>query len=126
MKDKDVYKLLIRIPAGKIATYGDIAKALGHPLAARTVGNILNKNPNPIVVPCHRIICSNGNLGGYAYGSALKRELLEKEGIRFYNGIVKDFGRVVFKKSENNMTVNESLIALQGHAGEPRIAPDLH
>jgi methylated-DNA-[protein]-cysteine S-methyltransferase len=88
MKDKDVYKVLIRISAGKIATYGDIAKALGNPLAARTVGNILNKNPNPIVVPCHRIICSNnGKLGGYAYGSALKRELLEKEGIRFTTGL---------------------------------------
>ena len=109
MKDKDVYKLRMGIPAGKIATYGDIAKALGHPFSARTVGNILNKNPNPIVVPCHRIVCSNGKLGGYAYGSAVKRKQLENEGIKFQNDAVKDFGicRIVFKKSENNTNANE-------------------
>lgn len=102
MKDKDVYKLLMEIPAGKIATYGDIAKALGHPFAARAVGNILNKNPNPIVVPCHRIICSNGKMGGYAYGSIAKRKLLEKEGIKFQNGSVKDFAtcRIALKKAK--------------------------
>jgi methylated-DNA-[protein]-cysteine S-methyltransferase len=102
MKDKDVYKLLMEIPAGKIATYGDIAKALGHPFAARAVGNILNKNPNPIIVPCHRIICSNGKMGGYAYGSIAKRKLLEKEGIKFQNGSVKDFAtcRIALKKAK--------------------------
>jgi methylated-DNA-[protein]-cysteine S-methyltransferase len=70
----------------------DIANALGHLLAARTVSNILNKNPNSVVVPCYRIICSNGKLGRYAYGSAVKGELLEKEGVRFQKAIVKDFG----------------------------------
>jgi methylated-DNA-[protein]-cysteine S-methyltransferase len=79
----EVYNILLKIPAGKVSTYGDIAKALGHPKAARLVGQILHDNPNPVVVPCHRVIHSDGRLGGYAYGSERKRELLENEGIRF-------------------------------------------
>src|SRR5829696_4466470 len=106
-KDKDVYKLLMEIPAGKIATYGDIAKALGHPFAARAVGNILNKNPNPIVVPCHRIICSNGKMGGYAYGSVAKRrnKISKRDCKRFC------YMQNSFKKGKM-MRVNEFLIVL--------------
>jgi methylated-DNA-[protein]-cysteine S-methyltransferase len=79
IKDSDIYKLLIKIPAGKVSTYGDLAKALGNPSASRETGRLLGKNPNPIVVPCHRVVMSDGKLGGYAYGSTRKRELLEKE-----------------------------------------------
>jgi methylated-DNA-[protein]-cysteine S-methyltransferase len=79
----EVYKMLLKIPAGKVSTYGDIAKALGYPKAARLIGRILHENPNPVVIPCHRIVHSNGDLGGYAYGSTKKRKLLEKEGIKF-------------------------------------------
>jgi methylated-DNA-[protein]-cysteine S-methyltransferase len=91
IKDSDVYDLLLKIPAGKVSTYGDLAKALGNTLASREIGRILGRNPNPIKVPCHRIVMSDGKLGGYAYGSDRKRELLEKEGISFDNGIVSDF-----------------------------------
>jgi methylated-DNA-[protein]-cysteine S-methyltransferase len=94
IKDSDVYDLLLKIPAGKVSTYGDLAKSLGKPLASRTIGRILGKNPNPIKVPCHRIVMSNGKVGGYAYGNDRKKELLEKEGISFANGIVKDFNNV--------------------------------
>lgn len=94
IKDSDVYNLLLRIPAGKVSTYGDLAKSLGNPLASRTIGTILGKNPNPIEVPCHRIVMSNGKLGGYSYGNDRKKELLEREGISFANGIVKDFNKV--------------------------------
>jgi methylated-DNA-[protein]-cysteine S-methyltransferase len=83
----EVYNLLLKIPAGKVSTYGDIAKALGYPKAARLVGQILHANPNPVIVPCHRVIHSDGRLGGYAYGSERKRELLENEGIRFREGL---------------------------------------
>jgi methylated-DNA-[protein]-cysteine S-methyltransferase len=82
----EVYKMLLKIPAGKVSTYGDIAKALGHPKAARLIGRILHDNPNPVDIPCHRIVHSNGKLGGYAYGSAKKRKLLEEEGIKFSDG----------------------------------------
>ncbi len=94
IKDRDVYDLLLKIPAGKVSTYGDLAKALGNPLASREIGRILGKNPNPIKVPCHRIVMSDGKVGGYAQGSNRKRELLEKEGIAFENGIVSEFKNV--------------------------------
>jgi methylated-DNA-[protein]-cysteine S-methyltransferase len=86
IKNKDVYDLLLQIPVGKVSTYGDLAKALGNPSASRIIGRILGKNPNPIKVPCHRIVMSDGKLGGYMYGISKKRELLENEGISFING----------------------------------------
>jgi methylated-DNA-[protein]-cysteine S-methyltransferase len=91
IKDKDVYDLLLKIPAGKVTTYGDLAKALGNPLASREIGRILGMNPNLVKVPCHRVVMSNGKVGGYISGSNRKRELLEKEGISFTNGSVSDF-----------------------------------
>lgn len=92
---QSVYDLLLHIPPGQVSTYGDIARALGHPNASRAVGRILGKNPNPIVVPCHRVVMSNGKLGGYANGAEKKRELLEKEGVIFSNGsFVANFEKV--------------------------------
>ena len=88
---RDVYEMLMRVPEGKITTYGDLAKALGHPKASRLIGRILNKNPNPIAVPCHRVVKSNGNIGGYAFGNGRKKELLKKEGLRFKGDYVYDF-----------------------------------
>jgi methylated-DNA-[protein]-cysteine S-methyltransferase len=89
--DQDVYFLLSKIPPGKVSTYGDIAKALGHPKAARAIGRIIANNPNPISIPCHRVVKSNGEIGGFAYGEQRKREILEKEGIKFQNRIVENF-----------------------------------
>lgn len=94
IKNEDVYDLLRKIPAGNVTTYGDLAKALGNPSASRIIGSIIGKNPNPIQVPCHRVVMSDGKLGGYAYGTAKKKELLEKEGLSFINGIVSDFKKV--------------------------------
>jgi len=89
--DQDVYVFLSKIPPGKVSTYGDIAKALGHPKAARAIGRIIANNPNPISIPCHRVVKSNGEIGGFAYGEQRKREILEKEGIKFQNRIVEKF-----------------------------------
>lgn len=94
IKDEDVYDLLRKIPPGKVSTYGDLAKALGNPSASRVIGSILAKNPNPIKVPCHRVVMSDGKVGGYAYGTARKKELLEKEGVFFTNGIINEFKNV--------------------------------
>jgi methylated-DNA-[protein]-cysteine S-methyltransferase len=94
IKNSDVYDLLLKIPVGNVTTYGDLARALGNPLASREIGRILGKNPNPIKVPCHRVVMSDGKVGGYAHGSDRKRELLEKEGITFTNEIVNDFKKV--------------------------------
>jgi methylated-DNA-[protein]-cysteine S-methyltransferase len=91
LRASDVYDVLVRIPEGKVTTYGDIAKILGRPRASRAVGRILNSNPNPIVVPCHRVVMSSGDIGGYAFGKARKKELLKKEGLRFAGDNMHDF-----------------------------------
>jgi len=75
-----VYKVVSKIPKGKVMTYKQVAAAAGNPKAARAVGNILNKNPNPVKVPCHRVIRSDGDIGGYAFGKKKKANLLKKEG----------------------------------------------
>jgi methylated-DNA-[protein]-cysteine S-methyltransferase len=100
IKDRDVYDLLQRVPAGKVSTYGDLAKALGNPLASRQVGRILGRNPNPIKVPCHRVVMSDGKVGGYFYGSERKKELLEKEGISFTDESVNNFMEIRIQKDE--------------------------
>ena len=69
-----------RIPYGQVATYGEIADAIGHPKAARATGNALGANPIPIVVPCHRVVRAGGKLGHYTGGPERKVRLLEIEG----------------------------------------------
>jgi len=87
--DKLVFEAVSQIPEGRVTTYGEIARALGDIRAARAVGESLKKNPWPVDVPCHRVVLSDGSLGGYAYGGpAKKKELLQKEGITFRNGKV--------------------------------------
>jgi methylated-DNA-[protein]-cysteine S-methyltransferase len=93
VKASHVYDIVAQIPEGKVTTYGDIAKALGHPGASRVIGRILNKNPNPILTPCHRVIKSNGNIGGYAFGKTRKKELLKKEGLRFIGDSTAEFAK---------------------------------
>lgn len=90
------YELLKRVPAGQITTY----KALGIALnsrAWRAVGSAMAQNPHPIVVPCHRVINSDGRLGGYAYGLEKKIELLRSEGIPIENQRVVNFEAFLFQ-----------------------------
>lgn len=77
---KKVYNVVSRIPRGKIMTYKEVAISIGNPRASRAVGNALNKNPFAPKVPCHRVVRSNGQVGGFAWGSKKKIELLKKEG----------------------------------------------
>jgi len=74
-----VWAELVRIPYGETASYGEIARRIGHPGAARAVGRANARNPIAIVVPCHRVIGSDGSLTGYAGGLDLKRALLALE-----------------------------------------------
>lgn len=74
-----VLRVLQNIPYGETRTYGQIADAVARPGSARAVGNALNRNPLPIILPCHRVIRADGTTGGYAGGSAMKRFLLESE-----------------------------------------------
>jgi AraC family transcriptional regulator of adaptative response/methylated-DNA-[protein]-cysteine methyltransferase len=74
-----VWEALRRIPAGETRSYGQVAAAVGAPGAARAVGTACAQNPVPVVVPCHRVVGAHGSLGGYAYGLARKRQLLDAE-----------------------------------------------
>jgi len=95
INSEDVYNMLLTIPKGKVSTYGDLAKALGNPAASRHVGRILGNNPNPIKVPCHRVVMSNGKIGGYAFGTQKKKELLQNEGVIFADEYrVSEFSKV--------------------------------
>ena len=92
-----VWLALKEIPRGRISTYKEIAKYLGRPKAARAVGNGCNRNPNAPYAPCHRVIKSDGRLGGYARGVKKKIKLLEKEGVRVELGKVKDFKEKIYR-----------------------------
>ena len=78
-----VWNFLKKIPKGTVKTYSEVAKAIRKPLAVRAVANAIAKNPYPIQIPCHRVIRSDGSLGGYSGegGVKKKKNLLKKEGI---------------------------------------------
>jgi len=78
--DRKVYRTVAKIPCGKTRTYGWVAVRIGRPRAYRAVGNSLNKNPFTGIVPCHRVIRSDGSIGGFARGVKAKRALLRREG----------------------------------------------
>jgi len=88
-----------RIPAGRVATYGDVAAAAGAPRAARAVGNIMKGCRTP-GVPCHRVIAAGGRLGGYGGSEWMKRSLLAAEGITVTRARIREFDRkrFVFRK----------------------------
>ena len=95
--EKKVYKKLCQVPKGKVTTYGELAKAVGLENGQRVIGRIMNKNPYPGIVPCHRVIKSDGKIGGYAYGEKSKTKMLSREGIKIQNGKIKDFQKNVFR-----------------------------
>ena len=69
--EQRIYKKLLEVPKGQITTYGELAKAVGLKNGQRTIGKIMNKNPCPVIIPCHRVVMSTGKIGGYAYGENL-------------------------------------------------------
>ena len=81
-----VFDALRKIPMGQTRSYGQLARALGAPRAARAVGRACATNPVPIVIPCHRVVRDDGDLGGYRFGVARKRALLDVEGARSTRG----------------------------------------
>jgi methylated-DNA-[protein]-cysteine S-methyltransferase len=81
--DEAVYAKVKEIPRGRVTTYKEVARAIGKERAYRAVGNALNKNPRPIKVPCHRVVKSNLNIGGFSTGIKEKKKLLKKEGVKF-------------------------------------------
>lgn len=83
-----VLRCLRRVPRGKVTTYAQLAQAVGKPRAVRAVGNALHVNPDAPAVPCHRVVRSDGRLGGYANGVRRKLALLRREGVRVHNGTI--------------------------------------
>ena len=93
---EEVLQLTKKIPKGKVTTYKIIARKL-NTKAYRAVGNALNKNNNPITIPCHRIVKSNGEIGGYSKGIHAKINLLKKERIKIENNKIQSFKERLFK-----------------------------
>lgn len=92
-----VLSVVRRIPRGCVATYGDIAAAVGRPRAARAVGTVM-RNCQDLSVPCHRVIAAGGRLGGYGSELELKRSLLRREGLIVSRTGVKNFGEVRWRR----------------------------
>lgn len=77
--EKKVYKVVSKIPIGQVRTYKWVAQKIGHPMASRAVGNALNKNPYPLIIPCHRVVSTSGDIGGFVWGRKIKSKLLDLE-----------------------------------------------
>lgn len=91
-----VYRLAAQIPEGKVVTYGQLAAMLGYPMAARAVGQAMQRTPPYLDIPCHRVVNAAGQMApGYAFGgTGNQREMLEREGVFF-----KENGSIDMKKS---------------------------
>lgn len=89
-----VYKKLLQVPKGRVTTYGELAKAVGLKNGQRAIGKIMNKNPFPVIVPCHRVILSSGKVGGYAWGEKIKTNMLSKEGVQIKKGKILDKNKI--------------------------------
>lgn len=86
------YKVLkTQVPRGSVISYSGLAKLVGSPKAYRAVGSAMNKNPFAPEVPCHRVVKSNGEIGGFAGDVAIKIKRLKKEGIETLNGKIVNF-----------------------------------
>jgi len=95
--EQQVYKKLTQVPQGKITTYGELSKAVGLKNGQRMIGQIMKKNPYPSIIPCHRVVKSDGKVGGYAYGGDVKTNMLRKEGIKIQDGKILDWNKKFHK-----------------------------
>ncbi len=93
---KEVYVATFKIPHGKISTYKRIAEKIGKPRAYRAVAHALHINPLCPIVPCHRVVRSDGRFGGEKNGAAGRRKLVEKEGVSVKDGKVKISDKILF------------------------------
>jgi len=96
MLSTKVYRKLLQVPKGRVTTYGELANAVGLKNGQRAIGMIMKKNPFPVIVPCHRVVKSDGNIGGYVYGESIKSRILASEGIKIHDGKITDFDKAKF------------------------------
>ena len=85
------------MPSGKITTYKELAVSVGLENGQRHIGQIMKKNPFPVIIPCHRVVKSNGDIGGYAFGIDVKKTMLSKEGICIKKDRIENFKNIYFK-----------------------------
>ena len=91
------YEALKKVPRGKVITYGGLAEMIGRPKAHRAVGSAMNKNPFAPKVPCHRVVKSNGDLGGFSIDTKVKIKRLQEEGVMVSNNKIIDFQSILFQ-----------------------------
>ena len=91
-----VYKLCKKVPKGRVTTYKILAERLGTK-AYRAVGTAMRKNPYAPIVPCHRVVNSDGGIGGFSSGVKKKIRMLKKEGVKVKNNKIVDFERVLYR-----------------------------
>ena len=92
-----IYRKLLEVPSGYVTTYGELAKAINLKNGQRVVGQIKKNNPIPVIVPCQRVVKSDGTVGGYAYGSERKKHMLSKEGLEISDDKILDFKKNLFR-----------------------------
>ena len=95
--EKKIYKKLLQVPSGKITTYGELSRAIGLKNGQRVIGRVMKNNPFPVIIPCHRVVKSNREIGGYAFGVDIKRNMLTKEGICIKNDKIENFEKSFFR-----------------------------
>ena len=95
--EEKIYKKLLDVPKGQITTYGELAKAVGLKNGQRVVGRVMNKNPYPVIIPCHRVVMSTGKIGGYAYGEDIKEKMLHDEGIEISKGKIINLENKIYR-----------------------------
>lgn len=93
--EENIYSKLRKVPKGKVTTYGELAKAVNSK-GYRAVGQAMNKNPYAPQVPCHRVIFSDGRIGGFSSGVKKKIVILKKEGVEVKNNKIVDFEKVLY------------------------------
>ena len=77
--EEKIYRKLLEVPSGYVTTYGELAKEINLKNGQRAIGQIMKKNPFPVIIPCHRVVKSDGTVGGYVYGTERKKHMLSSE-----------------------------------------------
>ncbi len=95
----ECYEALKKVPSGKVISYAGLAEMIGRPNAQRAVGSAMNKNPYAPKVPCHRVVKSNGEIGGFADDINVKIKRLHKEGVEVQKNKVVNFKSILFSPS---------------------------
>ena len=95
--EERVYKKLLQVPTGYVVTYRELSRAVGLQNRQRMIGRIMKNNPFPVIVPCHRVVKSDGNVGGYAFGEKIKKNMLQNEGIEIHGNKIINFEKRKFR-----------------------------